>query len=417
MHRHRDACSALSDAVRTTPELGEMARRFYPQLCHLLRLSNEQHRVLCDIMRCRTAALGGHLDVCPHCGHERPSYNSCLNRHCPKCQWLACERWLDERKGRLLPTHHFHVVFTVPEQLRELFNQNPKLLYALLFQCASSALLELARDEKRLGAQLGITAVLHTWTRDLRLHPHLHCIVTGGGLKADGQWASTKPGFLFPSKVLGKLFQGKFLHALKTLYDKHLLRLDARCQSLLCPDAFQKLLDKLYRKKWRPYCKKPLAGAQQVCQYLARYSHRTAISNHRLLSCDANSVRFRTRSNCTTKLSIVAFFRRFLQHVLPTGFVRIRHYGLYASANVNGRLIQARASLEQQNLLTDSSSAVGDDKSNNADCDKPDFVKRMLDAFGIDPMQCPLCGSRLLRQKSIPRQHSLIQTRSPPYPS
>jgi hypothetical protein len=216
---------------------------------------------------------------------------------------------------------------------------------------------------------------------------------------------------------LGKLFQGKFLHALRTLYDKHLLRLDARCQSPLCPHAFQKLVDKLYRKKWRPYCKKPLASVQQVCQYLARYTHRTAISNRRLLSCDANSVRFRTRSNRTTKLGIVAFFRRFLQHVLPTGFVRIRHYGLYASANVNSRLIQARALLQLQKPDADSATDIGDDKPNNADCYKPDFVKRMMDAFGIDPMKCPVCGSRMLRQKSIPRQHSLIQTRSPPYPS
>jgi len=321
---------------------------------------------------------------------------------------------LDERKGRLLPTHHFHVVFTVPEQLRELFNQNQKLLYALLFRCATSALLQLARDQKRLGAQLGITAVLHTWTRDLRLHPHLHCLVTGGGLKADGQWASTKSAFLFPSKVLGKLFQGKFLHALRALYDKHQLRLDSRCQSLLCPHAFQKLIDKLYRKKWRSYCKKPLAGAQQVCQYLARSSHRTAISNRRLLSCDDNTVRFRTRSNRTTKLGIVAFFRRFLQHVLPSGFVRIRHYGLYASTNVNGRLIQARALLQLQKFEADSSTNIDDDKSNNADCGETDFVKRMMDAFGIDPMKCPVCGSRMLRQKSIPRQHPPIQTRSPP---
>lgn len=244
---------------------------------------------------CRTAALGGHLQQCNGCGHQQPQYNSCRNRHCPKCQALAQHRWLQSRSTRILPVHHFHVVFTLPAELRPLVLRNRRVLYALLFEVASMTLLELGADPKRLGGLLGITAVLHTWTRDLSFHPHLHCVVTGGGLSADGhRWLKTRPGYLFPVRVLGALFRGKFLHRLRSLQTAGVLEthgLDMTQDRL----GFDRLLDKLHRKRWLVYSKPPFGSPQAVFAYLGRYTHRVGISNARLLHVDATSVRFRTR--------------------------------------------------------------------------------------------------------------------------
>lgn len=411
MHCHRDAPGASGVAVRGGLEVAEIARRFGAELCESYPLSHQQRRALDDIVLCRTAALGGHLDECPDCGQQRPSYNSCLNRHCPKCGWTAAERWLEKRQERLLETHHFHVVFTVPAELRALFAENRELLYGVLFRSAASALLELADDPKRLGGQPGITAVLHTWTRDLLQHPHLHCLVTGGALSADGSWKATRPGFLFPARVLGKLFCGKLLHALKTLYDQGALRLSGRCEKLADRSAFARYLDKLYQSKWRPYTKKPFSGADGVCRYLARYTHRTAISNQRLVSFDDEKVRFRTRDDKTTSLPPVSFLQRFFSHVLPSGFVRIRHYGLYAAGNVNTRLERARALLASSGAAR-CAPAAGEQP---AEPDQPDFVRLMLRAFGIDPMKCPKCGALMRCVLSLPRPRlPRLPNRSPP---
>jgi hypothetical protein len=286
----------------------------------------EQHAVLRAIARCRTAELGGHADVCEACGHVEVAYNSCRDRHCPKCQSLAQARWIERRMQRVLPTQAFHVVFTLPSELHGVALQNRETIFNLLFASAAEALLELGRDPKWLGAELGITSVLHTWTRDLRFHPHVHCIVTGGGLSPDGErWISTRPGFLLPVRVLGALFRGKFLARLVRLYDKGELRLAGPPSALANPARFARLRDKLYRTRWVVYAKQPFGGPEQVFRYLGRYTHRVGLSNRRLVSLDERGVTFRTRGEGTVALSPDEFLRRFLLHVLPRRFVKIRH--------------------------------------------------------------------------------------------
>jgi hypothetical protein len=291
-------------------------------------LTPEQHRVLRDIARCRTAALGGHLEVCPRCAWEHPAFDSCGNRHCAKCQAFAAQRWLDRGLDRLPAIHYFHVVFTLPHELHSICRQHPAELYALGFEAASAALLELGRDPQRLGAQLGITAVLHTWTRKLHYHPHLHCVVTGGGLSLDqDRWLSTPPDFLFPVRVAAALFRGKVLAALR--------------------DRLSPVLrDQLYRRRWVVYCKPPFGGPDRVFEYLGRYTHRVGISNRRLLRIEDDTVTFATKHGQTETCSRVEFLRRVVQHVLPRQFVRIRHYGLLASRNVPTRLRRAQHCLQ-----------------------------------------------------------------------
>lgn len=288
-----------------------------------------------DIEACRTAVLGGHLEVCSACGYEEPAYNSCRNRHCPKCQSLEQARWLERRLERLLPTHYFHVVFTLPSELRPLCRRNPMVLYNLLFQCASATLLALGEDPTRLGGQLGMTAVLHTWTRELQYHPHLHCIVTGGGLAEDGScWVPARRKYLFPVRVLSALFRGKFLDSLRRAHAAEPLRLDGI--------DFDGLLDSLYRVPWVVYAKRPFGGPEQVFRYLGRYTHRVGISNQRLRAFDGDNVRFATKNGRAVTLAADEFIRRFLLHVLPARFVKKRHYGLWAAGHIHGRLALAR---------------------------------------------------------------------------
>jgi hypothetical protein len=296
------------------------------------------------------------------------------------------------------------VVFTLPSQLRQLVLDNRRKLFALLFETASQALLDLGRDNRWLGAQLGITAVLHTWSRDLNFHPHLHCVVTGGGLDSQGRWVSTDPGFLFPVKVLGKRFGRLFLDGLKRLYQDRKLTLGGKCEPLANGSRFASLLDKLYQTNWVVYCKKPFGDAQGVYAYLGRYTHRTAISNGRLLSIDEKSVVFRTRHKKIASLPPVMFLRRFLLHVLPKGFVRIRHYGLLASGNVNTKLVQAKKQLDNNRAPA----AVPSGKPAHGDKlpFELDFAWRFRLLTGIDLFQCPKCGTgRLVRCLLLP-QHS-----------
>jgi hypothetical protein len=294
-------------------------------------LNPDQARVFDAVLACRTAALGGHLDVCEDCGFERPSYNSCFNRHCPKCQGIAALRWVESRKKTILPVAYFHVVFTLPAELRPLALRNRRAIFDLMFETVSKTLLTLGKDPRRLGALLGLTAVLHTWTRDLSFHPHLHCIVTGGGLDSHGWRAAGNGRYLFPIAAMGRLFRGKFLAGLRRLYRRGRLDLRGSCAHLNDPDVFALLVDKLYRTKWRPYAKRPFAGPEQVFDYLGYYTHRVGISGHRLLAIDATTVRFKTRGTKTATLQGKEFIRRFLLHVLPHGFVKIRHYGLLAA--------------------------------------------------------------------------------------
>jgi hypothetical protein len=299
--------------------------------------SAPEQAVLRHIAACRTAALGGHLDKCPDCGHQRPSYNSCRDRHCPKCQSAARADWLEARLDRLLPVPYFHVVFTIPDDLNALALGNKRRVFDILFAAAAETLKVIARDEKHLGADIGFTAVLHTWGQNLLFHPHLHCVVTGGGLALDGaRWVNGRERFFLPVKVLAELFRGKFIAALEQARRSGELHFGGST-ALLANDAdWHALRDALYNKKWVVYAKPPFGGPEHVFNYLGRYTHRVAISNHRLVALEHGRVTFSYKDYADgdkrklMTVSAAEFLRRFLLHVLPEGFTRIRHYGLYA---------------------------------------------------------------------------------------
>jgi hypothetical protein len=365
-------------------------------------LTPQQARVMRAIESCRTAALGGHLEVCDRCGFERPAYNSCRNRHCPKCQARAQEAWVTKHVGRLLPTHYFHVVFTLPEEMRGLVHRNRRLLFSLLFAAASATLLQLGQG--RLGATLALTAVLHTWTRDMSFHPHLHCLVSGGGLAADGTWKPTREDYLFPHLALSRLFRGKFLAGLVRLYERGALDLGGECRPLAEPDVFQALKDRLYGKDWVVYAKPPFAGPEQVYRYLGRYTHRIAISNARLEAVDDAGVRFRTKHGKTATLRPVEFIRRFLLHVLPEGFHKIRHYGLLAAGKIDGELELARQAL----LAT---SARGPQPEPTPQDETPGGGP---DTSLIDTGPCPRCAVGTMVSHPLPRVGALPRRSLPP---
>ena len=351
----------------------------------------EQRKVIAAIERCRTAKLGGHLDVCTSCGHERPAYNSCRNRHCPKCQALAQARWIEQRNQRIIPTKYFHVVFTLPQELRALARVNPTEMYDLLFESAARTLLDFGQS--RLQAQLGVTCVLHTWTRELRFHPHVHCIVTAGGLDEQGHWSPARSRFLFPVKAMSKVFRGKLLAGLEDLYKGDVLTFAGSCAELADRATFDKLKDRLYRKKWVVYAKQPFGGPEQVFQYLGRYTHRVGLSNQRLVSFDGRDVCFRTKDGKTTTVDAVEFMRRFLLHVLPVGFVKIRHYGLFAAANVNTKLETARRCLLDVDDTTITETAIPEAP--------PSWRDLLLTLTGIDLLVCPVCGSRSMERRPL----------------
>lgn len=364
-------------------------------------LSNDQLKVMRAIELCRTEALGGHLDVCLECAYERPAYNSCRNRHCPKCQSLVQARWIEQRLQRILDTHYFHVVFTMPAALRPLARVNRRLLFDLLFASASRTLIELGDDPKRFGARLGITAVLHTWTRELTFHPHLHCIVTGGGLAPDGDtWVPLSRRFLFPVRVLGALFRGKFLDGLRRLRRDDALRFTGGAADLADDDAFDRLLDSLYRTSWVVYAKRPFAGVEHVFRYLGRYTHRVGISNHRIQAFDHNGVRFATKDGKAITVAPLEFIRRFLEHVLPAGFTKIRHFGLLASTNVNTKLERARTLLAApttENDQAQAASAASHADPRFGDAPATTWQELLMRLTGVDPRLCPDCGAMLVR--------------------
>jgi len=310
-------------------DIADIVRDHRAQLESGYTLSRSQRRVLTDIASCRTAALGGHLDRCTRCGHEHPSYNSCRDRHCPKCQALAQEKWIDEQRTRMLDIKHFHVVFTLPAQLRPLAAFAPRSVLHALFAAASRTLLEFG--DSRLGATIGATLVLHTWTRDLRYHPHVHCIVTGGGLASDGQAFHPARGkYLFPVKAMSRVFRGKMIEALKQIHHRNGFDGFTDFQD---PEGFDRLVGTVARLRWNVYAKATFSAAKHVIQYLGRYTHRVGIANSRLLRVTADQVTFRTKGSGTATLAPVEFLRRFVLHVLPDGFHKIRHIGLYASTD------------------------------------------------------------------------------------
>ena len=362
-------------------------------------LSWKHVKVLRAIARCRTAALGGHLDECMRCGHRAISYNSCRNRHCPKCQTSARERWIAARRRELLPTRYVHVVFTLPRELAPLALQNKKAVYDLLFRASAETLLEVARDPKHLGAEIGFFSVLHTWNQKLGLHPHVHCVVPAGGLSPDGRrWIKPRYAFLLPVRVLSRVFRGKFVAALKR---EERLRFQGSLTPLAQPKTFAAWLRPLFRKDWVVYSKRPFGGPEYVLQYLGRYTHRVAISNHRLISFADGKVTFRWRDSAHRNeqklltLSLDEFLRRFLLHLLPKGFVRIRNFGFLANR-------RRATSLPLCFQLLPSRSAP----QTGQDCSTTDGAK--------DLWRCPQCaGPMVIIERLTPAK---IQLRSPPLP-
>ena len=296
-------------------------------------------KVLLAIRRCRTAALGGHLDECTRCGHRAPiSYNSCRDRHCPKCQTAARERWIAARRRELLPTRYLHVVFTLPHRLAPLVLQNKKVLYGLLFRTSAETLLEVARDPRHLGAEIGFFSVLHTWSQKLSIHPHVHCVVPAGGLSLDHtRWVRSRDNYFLPKGVLREIFRGKFVDALEQAFQNGQLRFEGDLKLLAQPKIFAAWLRPLFRQDWVVYLKRPFGGPEYVLHYLGRYTHRVAISNHRLVSLTDGQVTFRWRDSAhhneqkLLSLSLDEFLCRFLLHILPKGFVRIRNFGFLAN--------------------------------------------------------------------------------------
>lgn len=319
-------------------------------------LGRTQKKALRDLARCRTAALGGHVERCLDCGHERIAYNSCRNRHCPKCQALARAHWLQRQAEHLLPVPYYHVVFTLPAELSALALANPTVLYDLLLQAAAATLRVVAASPKRLGAQVGVLMVLHTWGQNLHHHPHVHCVATGGGLSCNAQgvvdavprWVACRPGFFLPVRVLSRVFRGKFLDGLRQAHVTGKLVFPGALAHLANAAACARWLAPLYAKDWVVYAKPPFGGPAQVLKYLARYTHRVAISNHRLVKLEDGRVTFRYKDYAaasqhkTMTLSAEEFLRRFVQHVLPKGFVKIRHYGLLANGQRQAKLTLCR---------------------------------------------------------------------------
>lgn len=355
-------------------------------------------------MRCRTAALGGHLWECSACGFQQPHYNSCRNRGCPNCQALAQARWIEAREKRILPVGHHHVVFTLPSQLRTLVRWNPTAGFKLLFAAVNETLATLAEDV--LGVRLGVTAVLHTWTRDLRFHPHVHCVVTAGGLSLDDtQWVE-RTEFLFPSARMKALFRARLLAGLQRARDAGELTLP---EDGAQPDerAWKRLMRRLPpKKKWVVHVEAPFGRSTHVLRYLGRYTHRIAISDQRLVSFDARGVCFRTRKGQTATLDPLAFIGRFLQHVLPRRFHKIRHYGLYASANAKTRLPQARR------LLGSGDSGLIDDDT--ADQEPQTWLELLARLIQGNPLICPSCGVGTLVQRPLPSNPRPLHPAPPP---
>jgi len=354
-------------------------------------VSLAQLKVMNAIERCRTAALGGHVARCENaaCGHTEIAYNSCGNRHCPKCQGAASRRWLADREAELLPVPYFHVVYTLPSELRDVAYQNKRVVFNLLMKAAAETTLTIAADPKRLGARIGITAVLHTWGSALTHHPHVHMIVPGGGLSLDNaRWVAARSNFLVHVNVLARLFRGRMLAMLMLAHDAGELKFFNTHAGLADKRTFQRFIAPLRRTKWVVYCKAPFAGPEQVLRYLSRYTHRVAISNRRLVAADSEAIAFRWKDYRlnganrwkTMRLHPHEFIRRFLLHVLPKGFHRIRHYGLFASTNRAQSIAMARALLDVVPPAADPQQ-------------QPDVAPH---ATRVLPYPCPCCGARMI---------------------
>lgn len=374
--------------ARATHEVADVIRRFGEQLLAVGPVSPARRRVLRALVACRTARLGGHVEACDACGYQRIAYNSCRNRHCPKCQASRQAQWLEDRAEDLLPVEYFHVVFTMPEEIAAIALQNKRVVYGILFAASAATLRTVAADPRHLGAEIGFLSVLHTWSQDLRHHPHVHCVVPGGGLAADGRWVSCRPGFFLPVRVLGALFRGKFVSLLRAAFERGELRFQGALRDLGERRPFAACLDRAMQQQWVVYSKPPFGGPLQVLKYLARYTHRVAIGNRRILAIDDDGVTFRWRDRAhdnrprTMKLRGVEFLRRFLLHVLPRGFQRIRHYGLLGNRKRAVKLAASRLALGS--VMTDHPAAVS----------APSPARLSSDL-------CPVCRSGPLLRHSI----------------
>ena len=384
--------------MRSALEVAEVFRRHgaaYRQ-AHAGHLSQCQRRVMAAIEACRTAALGGHVEQCDDCGQVRIAYNSCRNRHCPKCQGLARAEWLADRQAELLPVPYFHVVFTVPAPIAEIAFQNKTVVYGILFKAAAETLRLIAADPKHLGAAIGLVAVLHTWGQNLHHHPHLHCVVPGGGPSADGtRWIGCRPGFFLPVKVLSRLYRRLFLTALQAAFDQRRLQFHADLADLAAPEAFAACLRPLRATPWVVFAKRPFGGPEQVLDYLGRYTHRVAITNRRLVGLHETRVSFLWKDyrhhdkRKVMTLDADEFIRRFLLHVLPDGFHRIRHYGYLANGQRAAKLALCRRLLAAP--APPSPAMAGD------------YRERYHQLTGRSLELCPCCGGRMVQIALIPR--------------
>jgi len=373
--------------TRPTLEVADILRAHGDRFLDRYRSSFDfqQLKAFRAIQRCRTAALGGHRDACPSCGYQAISYNSCRNRHCPKCQAQARERWLTARERELLDARYFHVVFTVPHELNVLALENPRLFYDLLFTASAQTLLEITSDAKHLGAEIGFIGILHTWGQNLLLHPHIHCVVPGGGFSPDHRrWIRPRYPFFLPVKVLSRVFRGKFIAGLKRLHRRKKLQCAGPSAALADRQQFAKLLRRLHRHDWVVYAKPAFGGPKQVLRYLGRYTHRVAISNHRLLAFDQERVTFRWKDYAhgskqgKMTLGATEFLRRFFLHVLPKGFVRIRHFGFLAN-----RFRASRLALGRQLLASNGSTPE-------------EVTAHEFRSEGSSLWHCPRCGASMM---------------------
>jgi hypothetical protein len=383
--------------MRPSWQLADVFNRLGDDYPRRQSLSLEQRKAFEAIRRCRTAALGGHIDACDQCGYLRISYNSCRNRHCPKCQQLAKEEWLDARLSNLLPVPYFHFVFTLPHELQPLVRFNERILYNLLFETAWSSLQQLALDPRFVGAHTGMIAVLHTWGQNLHFHPHIHCIVPAGGwCPKSKKWKPARKHYLLPVKALSRLFRGKFLAALKVMQQN---------QSLILPNDYSstsvsKLLQQLYAKEWVVYAKPPFAGPRSLLEYLGRYTHRVAISNERILNVSDQQVTFRYRDYADASkvkamtMDMDEFARRFLQHVLPAGFRKIRYCGILANRTQSVALAACRKALKVKPPVPKP---------------KLDWKEKLYQLTGVDPTRCPRCEKGQMKLVEV-----VTQPRPPP---
>ncbi len=377
-------------------EYGEAYRNKY-------KLPLQHLKVMGAIENCRTSKLGGHVEVCDKCNHIKISYNSCRNRHCPKCQSLCKERWLENRMKDLMPIQYFHIVFTIPSELNALALQNKKLLYSILFKASSETLIELSRDYKHLGAEIGFISLLHTWGQNLMDHPHIHSIVTGGGLSLDSsKWVSCREDFFIHVKILSRVFRGKFLDCLKKLYYSNKLNFSGQISDLGSRQEFKILIDTLYKTEWVVYSKPPFKNPQHVLKYLANYTHKVAISNSRITDLKDDKVSFKWRDykdnnkNKLMTLDAFEFIRRFLLHVLPNGFVKMRHYGILSNRNRKTKLEKCK------NLL-------GVPAENNLNSKvKETWQELLLRISKVDSRICPCCkkGYMVLTETIFPHSGS-----------